>query len=178
MAEQLSFERNKTAVLIMDYQNRQLSAFSDTFRDELLAKANVVLAKVRRGGVPVIYVEVRHGERTPETEIHPVVIPQSGEVVVTKSRVGPFSTTDLDAILKAKGVETLVLMGVMTSGVVLSTVRWAADIDYRLIVLSDCCADPDEEVQRVLMEKVLLFLGQATVVTSQEFLKVLEQTSC
>jgi len=173
MAEQLSFDRNKTAVLIMDYQNRQLSAFSDTFRDELLAKANMVLAKVRREGVPVIYVEVRRGERTPETEIHPAVTPQPGEVVVTKSRVGPFSTTDLDAILKAKGIETLVLMGVMTSGVVLSTVRWAADIDYRLIVLSDCCADRDEEVQRVLMEKVFPFFGQATVVTSQEFLRAL-----
>jgi nicotinamidase-related amidase len=65
-------------------------------------------------------------------------------------------------------------MGIRTSGVVLSTVRWAADIDYRLIVLSDCCADPDEEVHRVLMEKVLSFFGQAAVVTSQEFLKVLD----
>jgi nicotinamidase-related amidase len=87
--------------------------------------------------------------------------------------VGPFSTTNLDAILRAKSIETLVLMGIRTSGVVLSTVRWAADIDYRLIVLSDCCADPDEEVHRVLIEKVLLFLGQATIVTSQEFLKAL-----
>ena len=87
MAEQLSFERNRTAVLIMDYQNRQLSSFSDAFRDELLAKANTVLAKARREGVPVIYVEVRRGERTPETEIHTAVTPQSREVVVTKSRV-------------------------------------------------------------------------------------------
>lgn len=173
MAEQLSFDRNKTAVLIMDYQNRQLSAFSDTFRGELLARANVVLAKVRREGLPLIYVEVRHGERTHETEIHPAVTPQPGEIVVTKRRVGPFSTTNLDAILKAKGIETLVLMGIMTSGVVLSTVRWAADIDYRLIVLSDCCADRDEEVQRVLMEKVFPFLGLATVVNSQEFLQAL-----
>jgi len=173
MAEQLSFDRNKTAVLIMDYQNRQLSNFSDAFRDELLVKANTVLAKARREGIPVIYVEVRRGERTPETEIHSSVTPQTGEVVVTKSRVGPFSTTDLDTILQSKGIETLVLMGISTSGVVLSTVRWAADIDYKLIVLSDCCADRDEEVQRVLMEKVFLFLGQATVVTSQEFLQAL-----
>ncbi len=173
MVEQLSFDRNKMAVLIMDYQNRQLSYFSDAFRDELLAKANKVLARVRHEGIPVIYVEVRRGEGTPETEIHSAVIPQSGETVVTKRRVGPFSTTDLDAILKTKGIETLVLMGISTSGVVLSTVRWAADIDYRLIVLSDCCADRDEEVQRVLMEKVLSFLRQATVVTSQEFLQAI-----
>jgi nicotinamidase-related amidase len=157
----------------MDYQNRQLGSFSDAFRDELLAKANTVLARARHASIPVIYVEVRRGERTPETEIHSAVTPQSEDIVVTKSRVGPFSTTDLDAILKSKGIDTLVLMGIRTSGVVLSTVRWAADIDYRLIVLSDCCADPDEEVHRVLIEKVLLFLGQATIVTSQEFLKAL-----
>jgi len=171
MAEQLSFERNKTAVLIMDYQNRQLSSFPEAFRNELLAKANTVLAQARQEGVPVIYVEVRRGERTPETEIHPAVTPKPGEVVLTKRRFGPFSTTDLDAVLKAKGIETLVLMGISTSGVVLSTVRWAADIDYQLIVLTDCCADRDEEVQRVLMEKVLT--RQATVVPSREFLKVL-----
>jgi len=173
MTEQLSFDRNKTAILIMDYQNRQLSNFSDAFRDELLAKANTVLAKARREDVPVIYIEVRRGERTPETEIHPAVTPPSGEILLTKSRVGPFSTTNLDEVLRKQGIETLVLMGVSTSGCILSTVRWAADIDYRLIVLSDCCADPDEEVHRVLMGKVFPWHGMATVVTSLEFLQAL-----
>ena len=171
MTEQLSLNPKKTAVLIMDYQNRQLSNFSDAFRDEILAKANTVLAKARRESVPVIYVEVRRGERTPETEIHPAVTPESGEIVLTKSRTGPFSTTKLDEVLKKQGIETLVLMGIATSGCVLTTVRWAADIDYRLIVLSDCCADRDDEVQRVLMEK--LFPRQASVVTSQEFIQAL-----
>jgi len=36
----------------------------------------------------------------------------------------------------------------------LSTVRWAADADYEILVLEDCCADADEEVHRVLMHKV------------------------
>ncbi len=171
MAEQLSFERDKTAVLIMDYQNRQLSGHPEAFQKELLAKANAVLAKARREGIPVIYVEVRRDERTPETEIHSAVTPKPGEVVVTKRRTGPFSTTDLDSILKDKGIETLVLMGISTSGCVLSTVRWAADIDYRMIVLADCCADRDEEVHRVLTEKI--FPRQATVVTSREFLQAM-----
>jgi nicotinamidase-related amidase len=48
-------------------------------------------------------------------------------------------------------------------------VRWAADTDYKLIVLSDCCADRDDEVQRVLMEKI--FPSQATVTTSREFVE-------
>ena len=194
MAKQLSFERDKTAVLIMDYQNDILSFLSDTSRDELLARVGAVLAGARKKNIPIIYVVVRFREGYPEVssrdlarrgikesgrlregtpgaEIHSAVTPQSGEVVVTKRRTGPFSSTDLTAVLNAHDTKTLVLMGVSTSGCVLTTVRWAADIDYQLIVLADCCADRDEEVHRVLMEKVLP--RQATVMTSQEFLKVL-----
>jgi nicotinamidase-related amidase len=87
--------------------------------------------------------------------------------VITKRRTGPFSTTDLGAVLSSHDIHTLVLMGVSTSGVVLSTVRWAADLDFRLLVLADCCADRDEEVHRVLCEKV--FPRQATVGTADEF---------
>ncbi len=169
MAEQLALDRSKTAILIMDYQNRQLGYFSEDFQNELIARANEVLAKARRESIPVIYVEVQRGERIPETKIHSAITPQPGEIVLTKQRVGPFSTTNLDEVLRKQGVETLVLMGISTSGCVLSTVRWAADIDYRLIVLSDCCADRDDEVHRILVEKVLP--RQATVVTSQDFLQ-------
>ena len=102
----------------------------------------------------------------------PSATPKSGEVVLTKSRTGPFSTTNLDEVLKKQGIETLVLMGISTSGCVITTVRWGADIDYKLVVLSDCCADQDDEIQRVLMEK--LFPRQATVLTSQQFLGALE----
>jgi len=99
------------------------------------------------------------------------VAPQPTEVIVTKRRVGAFATTDLESVLRAHEVTCLVLLGIATSGVVLSTVRWAADADYALIVLEDCCADADEEVHRVLMQKV--FPRQATVVPSQAFLQAL-----
>ena len=79
-----------------------------------------------------------------------------------------FSGSDLDMILRAKEIRTLVLLGIATSGVVLSTLRYAADSDYRCIVLKDCCADRDAEVHRCLIEKV--FPMQAAVVTSEEFL--------
>lgn len=170
---QLTSNQDKTAVLIMDYQNRQLGAFSEEFQKKILRRANKVLARVRHEGIPVIYVEVVRGERTPETAIHPAIIPKPGEIVLTKSRVGPFSTTNLDEVLKKQGVNTLVLMGLRTSGCVLTTVRWAADIDYKLIVLSDCCADAEDDVHQILMEKV--FPRQASVVTSQEFLRILEK---
>jgi nicotinamidase-related amidase len=110
----------------------------------------------------------RFVESDPDTEIHPEVAPRPGNVVVTKKRVGAFSGSDLEVILRSQAIDTLVLTGIATSGVVLSTVRAAADLDYRLVVLSDCCADGDEEVHRVLTTKV--FPRQAEVLTAEEWL--------
>ena len=110
-----------------------------------------------------------HGEAG--TEVHPDLAPQPDDIVVTKRRVGAFLGTDLDMILRANDIETLVMFGIATSGVVLSTLRYAADADYRLIVLKDCCSDRDAEVHRVLTEKV--FTRQATVLTAAEFAEAL-----
>jgi nicotinamidase-related amidase len=68
-------------------------------------------------------------------------------------------------------IETLILMGHATSGVILSTVRLAADLDYQLIVVEDGCADRDPEVHTLLMEKV--FPRQGTVVSAQEMVEAL-----
>ena len=78
-----------------------------------------------------------------------------------------FSGSDLDVVLRSLGVDSLVLSGIATSGVVLSTLRQAADLDYRLTVLTDGCTDRDPEVHRVLMEKV--FPRQASVVSVAEW---------
>jgi len=99
------------------------------------------------------------------------VEPKPGDVVVTKHRVSAFAGTDLDMILRAGGISTMVLAGLATSGVVLSTVRHGADSDYRLVVVEDCCGDRDPEVHRVLMEKV--FPRQATVVKSADVVAAL-----
>jgi nicotinamidase-related amidase len=85
--------------------------------------------------------------------------------------VSAFSGSDLDVLLRATGAGTLVLAGIATSGVVLSTVRQAADLDYRLVVLADACADRDEEVHRVLTGKV--FPRQAVVTTAAEWIGTL-----
>jgi len=81
-------------------------------------------------------------------------------VVVTKRRVSAFTGSDLEVVLRADGMDRLVLAGIATSGVVLSTLRQAADLDYRLTVLADGCLDADPEVHRVLTEKV--FPGRPT----------------
>jgi len=105
-------------------------------------------------------------------EIHPGITPKPGETVLTKKRTGPFTTTNLNEVLKNLGVETVILFEIATQGCVLTTARCGADLDYKLVVVSDCCANPpSEEVNRVLMEKV--FPGQASVVTAKDVLAVL-----
>jgi nicotinamidase-related amidase len=86
---------------------------------------------------------------------------------VLKKRVSAFTGSDLDVLLRGAEIDTLVLTGIATSGVVLSTLRQAADRDFRLVVLADGCLDSDSEVHRVLTEKV--FPRQAEVTTVEEW---------
>ena len=186
----LTIDRGHTALLVMDYQNDIVGMMPEAARAPLLGKASEVIKAARQARLPIIYIVVRFRdgypevgrqnkrfamlkesgrfrEGTPGAEIHARVAPQPGDIVVTKRRVGAFSTTDLQLILHANDITTLAMFGIATSGVVLSTVRWAADMDYPMIVVADACADMDSEIHRVLTEKVLP--TQATVVTAHDF---------
>jgi nicotinamidase-related amidase len=100
-------------------------------------------------------------------QVHASVAPMPGDVIITKKRVSAFTGSDLEVVLRSMDVKHLILSGIATSGVVLSTLREAADKDYAITVLSDCCADADEEVHRVLTTKI--FPRQADVITSEGF---------
>ncbi len=105
------------------------------------------------------------------TQIHESVQPRTDEPIVIKFRVSAFDDSNLEIIIRSRQIVTLVLSGISTSGVVLSTLREAADKDYGLIVLSDVCLDADLEVHRWLMEKV--FPRQADVLTVDEWMATL-----
>lgn len=87
--------------------------------------------------------------------------------MITKHRVSAFSGNDLEMILRAQGIDTLVLLGISTSGVVLSTLTYAADLDFRCFVIKDCCRDTNEEAHRVLTEQI--YPRRATVMNSKDF---------
>jgi nicotinamidase-related amidase len=95
---------------------------------------------------------------SPEAAFHEKVAPQEGDIVFRKNRIGPFQGKgphDFRAILKDRGIDTLIVGGVATGGAVLATVVQAADLDYRIVVLEDCCGDPDPDLHRVLVDKIL-----------------------
>ena len=74
------------------------------------------------------------------TEVHAALAPQEGDFDIVKHRVSPFYGTALEPILRAGGVERLVMCGVSTNGVVHSGAREAHDRDYEVVILEDCCA--------------------------------------
>jgi biuret amidohydrolase len=76
----------------------------------------------------------------PGHDIIPELYPVLGEVVIDKPGKGAFYQTDLDLVLKNRGIETLLVCGVTTEVCVSTTIREANDRGYRCIALSDCCA--------------------------------------
>ncbi|NQW23038.1 MAG: cysteine hydrolase [SAR202 cluster bacterium] len=173
MTTALKIDRDKTAILIMDFQQR-IVANNASDPESVVKNASQVLQSARGAGIPVIYVMHRGGfmaEYAPDVELHEGVAPATGEMVITKIRPGPFSTTNLDVTLRELGRDTIVIMGVSTSGCVLSCTRWAVDVNYKFIVVSDACSDPDAEVHRVLTEKIYPRFG--TVINTQEFLNAI-----
>lgn len=182
---------SRPVLLVMDYQHGIVERISSP---GLLAAADRAVKGAREKNVPVMFVRVgfRSGypeissanatfsaaarnagdsmhEDSPATQVHEALTPLDSEPVIVKRRVSAFSGSDLDVLLRGANADTLVLAGIATSGVVLSTLRQAADLDYRLTVLADACADPDEEVHRVLTQKV--FPKQAEVTTAEEWVK-------
>lgn len=176
------------ALLLMDFQVGVVAGFPGSTR--AVGSARAALDGARRHRVPVVFVRVGFragapeasphnktfsalaertdmGERDPGTQVVGELEPLPDEVVVVKRRVSAFTGSDLEVVLRAAGIDHLVLSGIATSGVVLSTLREAADRDYRLTVLADACLDRDIEVHRVLTETV--FPRQAGVVTVDEW---------
>lgn len=179
MSNQLSNISKNSALLVMDFQTIILNNFlPQEIAGKVIRNTASLIAAARAAAVPVIYISVGFRKGYPEvsknntifssikengmfkadnesTAIHPEVAPAENEAVIVKRRVGAFSFTELEMILRAQGIETLILTGVTTSGVVLSTVGQAFDLDYRLVVAGDCCADPDHDTNLFLLDKIL-----------------------
>lgn len=179
------------ALLIMDFQRGIVDSYPEDKCAVVLDRVGAALIGARAHGVPVIYVRLAFRADAPAinprnalfarlagrpefnedddgTRIVSRLQSAPGEMVVVKKRASAFSGGDLAQITGSLGIDHLVLTGIATSGVVLSTVRDAADRDFKLTVLADACLDRDDEVHRVLCEKV--FPLQATVSTVAQWL--------
>ena len=190
MPELLQIDPRSTALLVMDYQVDTLTKFMTAAQSaDAIVHVPDLIAMARDAAIMVFHIVVAfrpdHPEVSPRNPlfsalkangmllagsegaaIHPAAAAREGEPIVVKHRISPFVATDLETLLRANGIDTLVLAGVHTSGVVLSTVRHAGDLDYRLVVVRDCCADPDAQVHAMLLDRVIA--KQAAVVTTAQ----------
>jgi nicotinamidase-related amidase len=191
----LSPDRQRTALLIADFYAAIMSTIPHAVDRQVVEKTQRLQSAAREAGLFVCYcatvfrpgyVEISERNKTfrerkhsgqpavsdPVQLIHPAVQPAAGEVVVGKHRVNALYGTALDPILRANDIDTLIILGYATSGVVLSTTRYAADLDYRLVVVEDCCADQDPEVHNFLTQRI--FPRQAEVVGAADVMEALK----
>ncbi len=191
---EIELAKTTTALLIADFYAEMMGSLPHAVDRKVVDKTQALQRAARDAGILVCYsatvfrpgyLEISDRNKTfsqrknsgqeavgdPVQLIHPSVKPMPGEVVVGKHRVNALFGTDLDMVLRSNNIETLVILGYATSGVVLSTVRYAADLDYRLLVVEDCCSDQDPEVHDFLTQRI--FPRQTDVVGSEDVISAL-----
>ena len=190
----LVIDKARTALLIADFYAAMMDTIPHAVARDVVGKTVALQRAARDAGVMVCYCATvfrpgypeiggrnkTFGQRKasglpavldPLAVIHPAVAPAEGEVVVGKHRVNALYGTGLEVALRANDVHSLIILGYATSGVVLSTVRYASDLDYNLLVVEDCCSDGDAEVHDFLVGRI--FPRQAEVVQSADVIAAL-----
>jgi nicotinamidase-related amidase len=162
-----------------------------------LEKTAAVLEACRAAGVPVIYVNIAFRPGFPELKkpTYPLIesiqersaflrgtwdaavpeelAPEPDDIIVINFDSSAFSHTDLDCILRAKGVRQLFLAGIATNWVVESTTRYGAELGYDITVLEDCCQGFSDELHDFAIEKTLPYY--ASIMSSADFIAALHQ---
>ncbi len=187
-------DKSRTALLIADFYAEAMGTIPHAVERKVVEKTQALQQAARDAGILICYsatvfrpgyIEISDRNKTfsqrktsgqpavsdPLQVIHQAVRPIEGEVVVGKHRVNALHGTDLDQVLRANDIQDLILLGYATSGVVLSTTRYAADLDYRLYIVEDCCADQQPEVHDFLTQRI--FPRQADVVQSEDVIRAL-----
>ncbi len=193
---ELNLDATSTALLLMDCQEGIVGALNPDQRSALMTSLQQTKTAARNAGIPIIYVVIGFREGHPEIgpkgwftsvkESKRMILdsqeaaicielsPLPGDLIVTKKRMSAFTGSDLEQILSGLSIQTLVLCGVSSVGVVESTARHAIDMDYSIIILKDGCADRDELANDAALTHVLPRI--ATVVDSEEFINNLNIT--
>lgn len=154
----------KTALVVMHYQTDILALFPSV-APTLLSNTRKLCDAARARDVSVYFAKIHFSPGYPEVsplnrngqgirhlglfvddQISPELGRQATEPLIIAHRASVFFGTDLQVRLSAQGIDTLLMVGIASTGVVLSSVAYASDADFRLITVKDCCYDPDQIV--------------------------------
>lgn len=176
----------RAALVIMHYQADVFAILFGEQPSPLLDRCNTLIRRWRATGRPVLFPNFSLGEAyehappASNRQISPYVSSghfrtgrpvaglaiEPGDLFYACPRASVFHGTSLDADLRTRGVSTLVMAGISTTGVVLSSVTWASDADYDVRLIEDCCYDPDQEAHDALFRSG--FGGRVQAHTLQE----------
>jgi nicotinamidase-related amidase len=181
-----AFVPAQTALVVMHYQTDILGLFPSV-APTLLANTRKLCDAARARGVGVYFCNLRFRPGYPEVSplnrngqgikqlglfiddrIAPELNQQANEPLIVAHRASVFFGTDLELRLSAQGVDSLIMVGIASTGVVLSSVAYASDADFRLYTVKDCCYDPDEVVHEHLFSSA--FDTRTTVLSLEDAL--------
>jgi nicotinamidase-related amidase len=180
----------QTALLIMHYQTDIMALFPDV-APMLLANTRKLCDAARARGVSVYFAKIHFSPGYPEVSpsnkngqgirqlgrfvddrISPELEPRASEPVIVAHRASVFFGTDLLVRLSAQGIDTLIMAGIASTGVVLSSLAYASDADFRLFTVKDCCYDPDRIVHDHLFSTA--FESRSTVLSLPQALALMD----
>lgn len=187
------------ALLVVDVQNDFVSSQGSAAQrgdDVSAAQAMVprlvrLIDEARRVSLPVIYIKTTHGEWTDSpswiyrksqqsalntcregswgAEFYDGISPLPDERVVIKHRYSAFINTDLNTVLKAKGIQSVLVTGVATNVCVETTARDAYMFDYYVTFVEDCAAAYDPKLHETTLENMRRHFGM--VASSEEIME-------
>lgn len=179
----------RTALLVMHYQTDIMALFPSV-APALLANTRSLCDAARGKGVGVYFAKIHFSPGYPEVSplnkngqgirqlglfvndrISPELGQRADEPLIVAHRASVFFGTDLEARLRARGVDTLIMAGIASTGVMLSSIAHASDADFRLFTVKDCCYDPDPIVHEHLFATA--FESRTTVLSLDEALQLL-----
>ncbi|MDR6602869.1 nicotinamidase-related amidase [Achromobacter deleyi] len=183
----------RTALLVMHYQTDILELFPSV-APALVSNTRRLCDAARQNGVSVYFANIRFSPGYPEVsplnkngqgikqmglflgdDLSPALGRQASEPLIIAHRASVFHGTDLQVRLSAQGIDTLMMAGIASTGVVLSSVAYASDADFRLMTVKDCCYDPDPVVHEHLFATA--FESRTTVLSLADALSLLARSA-
>ena len=141
---------------VVDKAARVARAFRESGRNVVLVNVDAGAPGRTDGGIPQVPNDLSFKAFDARLEQAP------SDYVVTKKRWGAFQTTDLDQWLRGKGVEQVVILGIATSIGVESTARFASELGYNVVLVTDAMTDLKADAHENSVKNIFPRLGETT----------------
>jgi Amidases related to nicotinamidase len=185
----MQIDPSRSALVLLHFQTDILSIFAEAGIGAYVERMTALAEGARAAGIPVYFVRIGFSADYREISANnqngqmirsfglftadavPEGMLAEGDTVLVAHRVSAFKGTDLDLLLRSRGIDTLMMAGVTTTGVVFSTLAEASDLDYRILLVADGCFEPDAAAQDALLR--VPFATRAEIVTTGDLLAAL-----